>query len=139
VNWLRNRLRRWLGLTAHGEVPPLDAGFVNVPDWSEAHAGQLRIFLASETGQVWLQRMKALGIILMRQGVKDVFHTAHSAGVAAGFEQAVAKILADSTFKAVAPEGEPVTIFAGGSAATNPEKAAGSEQGDPDFSERWRP
>lgn len=59
------------------------------PDWTLEHQVVLNRFLGSEAGQVFWARMTAVESDLAKRMVKDVMHTSHSAGVAAGFGEAV--------------------------------------------------
>lgn len=71
------------------EVPDFLPACPAAPDWSLEHQVVLNRFLATDAGDVFLARMRAVEADLARRMVQDVMHTSHSAGRAAGFGDAV--------------------------------------------------
>lgn len=59
------------------------------PDWTEDNRRVWSQFLKSDVGWVLWQRMLAVSNDLAQRSCQDSMHTAHSAGRAAGFRDAV--------------------------------------------------
>jgi len=60
------------------------------PDWLPEHRAQWHQFWHSPTGRVLLARGRAIHFETAARACADVFHTAHSAGAAQGFGEALA-------------------------------------------------
>lgn len=100
MRWVRNLFRSpehgpatpAAGATRTGQQLPGFPDFLPAapaaPDWTVDHQVVLNRFMESEAGKAFWQRMLAVEVDLSRRMVQDCMHTAHSAGIAAGFGQA---------------------------------------------------
>lgn len=94
------------------------ARFHVAPEWHPDNAGELIRFLNSASGRILVERLKAMTSAVCIAGCQDPMHTTHSAGVGAGWDECVKKLLEHATISRVsrvedtnqndeqAPEGE---------------------------------
>jgi hypothetical protein len=90
---------------AHGALESADPP-AQLPeaDWSEEHRAHWAQFLSTPTGQAFLARWRVLEGLVATQSCKDVFHTAHSAGTANGWNQS--RVWAESLSRAARAHAE---------------------------------
>jgi hypothetical protein len=80
--------RLWPEIVRHVRPPP-DYGSLLSSDWTEVHAQALAAFLKSEVGKAFYRRLQAVAATVAIAGCRNTVHTVHSAGVSAGWDEAV--------------------------------------------------
>ena len=105
------------------------------PDWREEHALALASFLRTEAGASLRYRMQAMVASVCIAGCQDPANPAHSAGVGAGWNEAVRKLLEMAEAKRFAPDASSIS----GSASATAEKDGQPPNGEAELLERWSP
>ena len=85
-------MRAALGLGAKVPEYPMPAsagGAFLRAEWSEDDALAFHAWVRSDLGRRFLERIQAVGVAVAVNGARNTVHTVHSAGVSAGWDEAV--------------------------------------------------
>jgi hypothetical protein len=77
------------------------------PDWTQDDTANFRTFISTASGQALILRLNAMVATVAIAGCNDPMHTTHSAGIGAGWDEAIKKLIEHSKFSRVA--GDQVT------------------------------
>ena len=91
---LLGRVQKWFGgvgasfPTSNPTAPPVSIPAApSAPDWLPEHQAAWLAFLRTNAGATVMARCRAISCQVASSACKDVFHTQHSAGIAAGWEE----------------------------------------------------
>lgn len=71
------------------------------PDWTPDDSANLRKFIGTASGQALILRLNAMVATVAIAGCNDQIHTTHSAGIGAGWDECVKKLMEHSKISRV--------------------------------------
>lgn len=82
--------------------PPFEPyRFRVAPDWTPDDIANLRKFISTASGQALILRLNAMVATVAIAGCNDPMHTTHSAGIGAGWDECVKKLIEHSQISRV--------------------------------------